>query len=105
VEKEIDPDKIYYGVADKFLFNKKHPNFVNGKIENYYTKIVHTMMDDKGDLLDYIRSIDRQQANLIKLSDKSDFSERYIVSFTKIDYLTIKIIEVEEHINKFLLLI
>jgi hypothetical protein len=107
LEKEIDPDKIYYGVADKYLFNKRYPNFINGTIEgNRYSRIIHTIMSDKNELLNYVRSIDKQQAKAIKkLGDKSDFNERYIISFTEINDKTIKIIEKENHTNDYLLLI
>jgi hypothetical protein len=67
VEKEIDPSKIYYGVADKYLFDKRYPNFASGIIEgNRYPRIVHTIMDDKDDLLVYVRDVDKQQAKAIK---------------------------------------
>ena len=107
MEKEIDPNKIYYGIADKFLFDKRYCNFVSGIIEeNRYSRITHTIMSDKNDLLDYVRSVDKQQAKAIKkLGDKSNFNERYVVSFTEIDVKTIKIIAVEEHTNNYLLLI
>lgn len=113
MEKEIDPDKIFYGVSDKYLFDNRYPNltdsiFTSSIIENNrFHRLVHTIMDDKNDLLDYVRSVDKQQAKAIKKSGNNffDFNERYIVSFTEVDKKTIKIIKVEKHENDFLILI
>lgn len=106
---ENETDNILYAIADKHLLDKaiaNEPFLTHMEYPIVSKYLLHTIMENKEEILDYVKQIDKQQAKLMKkLGDKSSFGYRYIIKFTKVNDHRVKILEKIEHTNDYLMLI